>query len=75
MTNSYQRSFVEDQKDRQADVVAAVVPGGRIPVRHTKASAARDGCVKEAINYADVAKEDYSWKMSKFADVPSRLGV
>eukprot|EP01051_Picozoa_sp_SAG22_P018958 SAG22_NODE_3351_length_1763_cov_2.019832_3_plen_122_part_00 len=79
MTNSYQRSFVEDQKDRQVDEVAVTGGsgggGGKRPVRHTKATLARDGCIKDAIEYSQVAKEDFSWKMSKFADVPSRLNA
>lgn len=76
MTNSYQRSFVEDQKDRQTDMVGQQTGGRqRTSVRHTKATLARDGCIKDAIEYSEVAKEDFSWKMNKFADVPSRLNV
>jgi len=73
MTNSYQRSFVEDQKEQ--DVVDNEVTTRRsgTQVRQTKGSLARGNCVKEAIEYSEETKEDYSWKMSKFKAVPGRL--
>ena len=73
MTNSYQRSFVEDQKEQ--DLVDNEVTTRRsgAPVRQTKGSLARGNCVKEAIEYSEETKEDYSWKMSKFKAVPGRL--
>lgn len=73
MTNSYQRSFVEDQKEQ--DVVDNGVTTRRsgTQVRQTKGSLARGNCVKEAIEYSEETKEDYSWKMSKFKAVPGRL--
>ena len=68
MTNSYLRSFVEDQKDKHDDD-AAVGEGGKrgpIKVRTTKAAAARAGAVKDMLEYEEA---ESTWKMAKFQNV------
>jgi hypothetical protein len=71
MTNSYLRSFVEDQKDRHEDgaATAAGVPKKTLKVRTTKAQAARAAAVKDMLEYEEA---ESTWKMSKFQNVPSR---
>ena len=74
MTNSYLRSFVEDQKDKHDDD-ADVGEGGKrgpIKVRTTKAAAARAGAVKDMLEYEEA---ESTWKMAKFQNVPSRNAV
>lgn len=71
MTNSYLRSFVEDQKDKHEDGAAAPpgLPKRTTKVRTTKAQAARAAAVKDMLEYEEA---ESTWKMSKFQNVPSR---
>jgi hypothetical protein len=72
MTNSYLRSFVEDQKDKHEDgamQAGASVPKKNMKVRMTKAQAARSAAVKDMLEYEEA---ESTWKMSKFQNVPAR---
>lgn len=70
MTNSYLRSFVEDQKDKHEDVaMASGKPKKSTKVRMTKAQAARAAAVKDMLEYEEA---ESTWKMSKFQNVPAR---
>eukprot|EP01046_Picozoa_sp_COSAG06_P035061 COSAG06_NODE_3727_length_4971_cov_2.507389_3_plen_99_part_00 len=70
MTNSYLRSYVEDQKDKHESSAGA--GGGKQPlkpVKSTKSTQLRKGHVKEMLQYEE---RESDWKMSKFANVQSR---
>ena len=75
MTNSYLRSFVEDQKDKHEDSrtasssSASPTPKKTTQVRTTKAQAAREAAVKDMLEYEEAESQ---WKMKKFQNVPSR---
>jgi hypothetical protein len=70
MTNSYLRSFVEDQKDKHEDSrTASGKPKKTTQVRTTKAQAAREAAVKDMLEYEEAESQ---WKMKKFQNVPSR---
>lgn len=73
MTNSYLRSFVEDQKDKHEDSrTASGKPKKTTKVRTTKAQAAREAAVKDMLEYEEAESQ---WKMKKFQNVPSRNQV
>ena len=73
MTNSYLRSFVEDQKDKHEDGrTASGKPKKTTQVRTTKAQAAREAAVKDMLEYEEAESQ---WKMKKFQNVPSRNQV
>jgi len=71
MTNSYLRSFVEDQKEKHNDDAATVGQPKKTNtrVRMTKAQEARAAAVKDMLEYEEA---ESTWKMSKFQNVPSR---
>merc|ERR1719272_446174 len=70
MTNSYQRSFVEDQKEK-FDTDSKKQGGvAKLKVRTTKATGLRNTVVKEALSYQEA---ESAWKMPKFANIPAKV--
>ena len=71
MTNSYLRSFVEDQKEKHEGGAATAGQPKKTNtrVRMTKAQEARAAAVKDMLEYEEA---ESTWKMSKFQNVPAR---
>ena len=71
MTNSYLRSFVEDQKDKY-NQAGGLQEGRKVRqvVRTTKATQARNSCIKDSLEYEEA---ESTWKMNKFAGVPPKV--
>jgi hypothetical protein len=72
MTNSYLRSFVEDQKHTYDLAGGATEAKVRTAVRTTKATMARDETIKQALEYVE---QESSWKMNKFSHVSAKVGT
>ena len=61
---------MEDQKEKHEGRSAQSGAKKKAPVRHTKTSKARNGAIKEQLDYVEA---ESSWKMSRFANVPSKI--